>query len=156
MPDLSGLDSRLSRLLITAVLAGDQGLSAREGLYRRNFVRLVDQALKEYEDARIALVELISISGNEFVAGGWELFFRFIRHLENCINATSRVIKIMQRIKSQPGSLAIPQMTRRLIESVSSNIADVRDAVEHMEEIIRKDELTSGQPVMLGIGEPGD
>jgi hypothetical protein len=65
MPDLSGLDSRLGRLLITAVLAGDPGLSPTEGLYRRNFVRLVDQALKEYADARTALVELVSIGGNE-------------------------------------------------------------------------------------------
>jgi len=47
MPDLSVLDSRLARSLITAVLSGDPGLSPKEGLYRRNFVRLVDQAIKE-------------------------------------------------------------------------------------------------------------
>ncbi len=156
MPDLSVLDSRLARFLITAVLAGDPGLSPKEGLYRRNFVRLVDQAVKEYEDARIALIELIGISGNEFLTGGWELFFRFVRHLENCINATNRAIRTMERIKSEPGSLAVPKIARRLIKSISDDIRELRDAIEHMDEIIQKDGLTGEQPVMLGIGEPGD
>src|SRR5256885_15649898 len=91
MPDLSGLDSRLSRLLITAVLVGDPGITPKEALYRRNFVRLADKALDEYEAARLAQIKLIKCSGNEFLIGGWEWFFRFIGHFENCINATNRL-----------------------------------------------------------------
>jgi hypothetical protein len=156
MPDLSELDARLVRFLILDVLIGEPGLSQREGFYRRNFVRLVDKALLEYQDARSALIKQIEEGNAEVLSTGAASFFRFIRHLENCVNATSRLLKLADRIKSEKGSLSLPRLARRSIEAHSRTIPDIRNAIEHMDEIIRKDEIAEGQPVMLGIGREGD
>jgi len=156
MPNLSGLDSRLSRLLITAVLVGDPGVTPKEALYRRNFVRLNDKALNEYQAARLAQIKLIECGGSEFLAGGWEWFLRFIGHFENCINATSRLIRMIDRILGERGALAVPRTQRRLIEACSKSILEIRNAIEHMDEAIQRGEVTGDQPVMLNIGEPGD
>lgn len=46
MPDLSGLDSPLMNRLLVQLLVGERGLSRKVQLYRRNFVRLIDKALR--------------------------------------------------------------------------------------------------------------
>lgn len=60
MPDLSGLDSpSLIGCLLVQLLMGERGLSRKASLYRRNFVRLVDKALLEYQEAReVILAEI--------------------------------------------------------------------------------------------------
>ncbi len=59
MPDLSGLDRLMSRLMVQ-VLVGDRGLSRKAALYRRDFVRLVDKALREYNEARETILAPIA------------------------------------------------------------------------------------------------
>jgi hypothetical protein len=156
MPDLSELDTRLARHLILDVLIGEPGLSRREGFYRRNFVRLVDKAVLEYQEAHSALIKQIEEGGAEVIPTGAASFFRFIHHFENCINATSRLLKLIERIKCEGGALHLPRLARRSIEAHGRGVPDIRNAIEHMDEIIRKDELAEGQPVMLGIGGEGD
>lgn len=56
MPDLSDLDFPLKKYLILHALVGDKGLTQKESLYRRNFVRLVDKAIKEYHEARSTII----------------------------------------------------------------------------------------------------
>ena len=56
MPDLSCLDSPLWNRLIVQLLVGEKGLSRKAQLYRRNFVRLIDKALEEYNNAREVLL----------------------------------------------------------------------------------------------------
>jgi len=56
MPDLSGIGSPLLGRLIVQLLVGERGLSPKAGRYRRNFIRLLDKAVREYNEARAAIL----------------------------------------------------------------------------------------------------
>jgi len=93
MPDLSGLDRLMNRLMVQ-VLVGDRGLSRKAALYRRNFVRLLDKALREYNEAReIILAEIAEAnrSPKEMAKDGRSIYIiTFPDHMETCINAVRR------------------------------------------------------------------
>lgn len=160
MPDISDLDYPLKSRLMIHALIGNKGLSRKEGLYRTNFVRLVDKAIKEYQLARSSIIDQINEAKRppeKMAREGRILYiFNFTDHFENCINATGRLLKQLESIKSDTGRLAIPKDIRRLIEAHSRAIPDIRNSAEHMEKIIQKDEIQEGQPVMLSIGGDGD
>jgi hypothetical protein len=80
----------------------------------------------------------------------------FTDYFENCINATARLLKQLERINSEAGSRTIRTEIRRSIEAYSRTIPDIRDAAEHMDEHIRDDKLQEGQLVALSIGSDGD
>ncbi len=159
MPDLSGLDPLMNRLLVQ-IMMGDPGLSRKAALYRRNFVRLVDKALREYNEARgavLADVAEANRSAKEMKKGGQQMhIIVFTDHIETCINATARLFKLLERIKSEKQSPALPRELRRLLETKSKSIAHVRDAVEHMDSLIRNDEIAPGKPVMMTVSEKDD
>ena len=53
MPDLSELTTtRLTARLIGNLLIGEHPLNRQAGLYLRNFIRLLDKAIREYGEAR--------------------------------------------------------------------------------------------------------
>ncbi len=155
MPDLSELDNQLTRFLILPILVGEPALSSRERLYRRNFVRLVDNAIWEYQEARSALIRQIEEGGAKVIPTGAASFFRFVRHLENCIITTRRLLRLAERINSERGTLRLPGVARRSLGAYSRNIPAIRDAIEHIDERIREDEVAA-RPVMLGISDEGD
>ena len=145
MPDLSGLDILINRLLVQ-IMIGDPGVSKKAARYRRNFVRLVDKALWEYDKAREAILA--------DVAEAWGMYFiAFTDHIETCINAASRLFKLLERIKSEKQSPAWPKELRRLLETKSKSIENIRNAVEHMDSLIRNDEIAPGKPVMMTVSE---
>ncbi len=159
MPDLSSLDLLINRLIVQ-LLIGNPGLSQKASLYRRNFVRLVDKALREYAEAREAILADIS-DANRSVKdlkkyGRRMHFIAFTDHIETCINAVARLYKILERIKLEKQSPAWPRELRRLLETKGKSIADIRNAVEHIEEKIQKGELGQGTPVMLTVSENDD
>ncbi len=159
MPDLSGLDHLTNRLLVQ-IMMGDPGVSRKAALYRRNFVRLVDKALREYHEARQAILAQIAEAkrpAKEMEKHGRQLFvLQFTDHIETCINATARLFKLLERIKSEEQSPALPRELRRLLETKNESIAHVRDAVEHMDSLIRNDEIAPGKPVMMTVSEKDD
>ena len=159
MPDLSGLDPLTNRLIVQ-VMTGDPDVSRKAALYRRNFVRLVDKALREYHEARQAILAQIAEAkrpAKEMEKHGRQLFvFQFTDPIETCINATARLFRLLERIKSEKQSPALPRELRRLLETKSESIADVRDAVEHMDSLIRNDEIAPGKPVMMTVSEKDD
>ena len=160
MPDLSDLDFPLKKYLILHALVGDKGLTQKESLYRRNFVRLVDKAIKEYQEARSTIlfqIEEMNRPPEEMSKEGRIIhILGFTDHFESCVNAINRLLKQLERIKRKNGSWVIPRLTRRVIEAHTKYIPDIRNVAEHMEEAIQKDELENGQPVMLMIGGNGD
>jgi hypothetical protein len=161
MPDLYDLDVPLKHFLIIRLLAlGDEGLSHKAGLYRRNFVRLVDKAVYEYQAARAALVAQVEErhrTVEEMTEEGRIIYiFGFIDHLETCISATRRLLHLLDRIKSEQGALSVPRLTRRSIEAYSKSVKDIRNTIEHMAEKIQSDELKDGEPIMLRAGDKGD
>lgn len=158
MPDLSDLDFPLKRYLIIPALIGDPGITKKEGLYRRNFVRLVDKAVKEYQEARNSIIAQIDESKRpieEMMQGRIFYIAGFPDHFETCLNALNRLLNQLDKIKSESGSWRTPREIRRSIEAHSKAIPDIRNSAEHMEGDIEGD-LEEGQPVMLSIGGSGE
>ena len=153
MPDLSKLELLQGNLLLQLTFGqGDSGLSHNMSIFRRVFIRLLDKAVLEYRQARTAIVAQIEEDKRptkEMKATGRIIYiFAFVDHLENCLNAVRRLLRILDRIKNEPTGPAIPRLTRRLIETQRQPIIDFRDIIEHIDERINNDEFGTG-PVML-------
>ena len=160
MPDLNELDFPLKKHLLIRALIGDLGSNRKEGLYLRNLVRLIDKAIMEYHEARsaiIAQVEEAKRPPEEMMQEGRIIYmFGFTDNFENCINTVNRLLKQLDSINSKSTNWKIPRRVRRLIEAHSKSIPDIRNATEHIAELIQRDELKEGQPVILTIGGVGD
>jgi len=160
MPDLSGLDSPLIGQLLVQLLVGEPGLSRKTGLYRRNFIRLLNKALVEYLEAReVILAEIAEANrtSEEMIKHGRRIYIiAFTNHIETCVNAVSRLFKLLERIKSEKDSPVVSRELRRLVETKSKFIDYIRNAVEHMDELIQKDEIALGQPIMLALSKNDD
>jgi len=160
MPDLSGIDSPLLGPLIVQLLVGERGLSPKARLYRRNFIRLSDKAVREYDEARGAILAQVTEakrSAEEMIKYGRQLhIIAFTDHIETCINAVSRLFKLLERIKSERESPSFPRELRKLVETCSESVKTIRNTVEHMDELIRKDEIAPGKPIMLAVCQEGD
>lgn len=160
MPDLSGLDSPLIGQLLVQVMIGEPGLSRKTGLYRRNFIRLLNKALVEYHEAReVILAEIAEANrpAEEMIKHGRRIYIiAFTNHIETCINAVSRLFKLLERIKAERDSPAVPRELRKLVETKSKSIDYIRNAVEHMDELIQRDEIALGQPIMLALSKNDD
>ncbi len=160
MPDLSDLDVPLKKYLMLHALIGDPGLTRKEGLYRRNFTRLVDKAVKEYQEAREAILMQIEEAKRppaEMAKEGRIMYiFGFIDHFENCINALNRLLKQLEIIKNESFNSQISRDKRRAIDAHTRMVPDIRNVAEHMESAIQKDEIVDGQPVMLSISDDID
>lgn len=160
MPALADIDFPLTGRLMIQMLAGEPGLSRKARLYRIIFVRLADKAIREYYLAREALLADIAEehrSEEEMQKRGREIHFvGFMDHIETCINALSRLFRLLDRIKSEKESPAVPRELRRLVETKSECVASMRNAVEHMDEMIQKDEIAPGKPIALGLNRNRD
>ncbi len=161
MPDLSNLDLPLILHLYTQLLAGENRAFGRKmNLYHRNFIRLTDKALREYGQAREAILAEITernLTTEEILKQGQHLIgYTFTDHIETCINALSRLFRILNRIKSEQTSPAFPRQLRKLAEATNEKISYLRNAVEHMDERIQRDEIAAGRPIMLDASKDGD
>lgn len=150
MPDLSDIDSPLLPFLVVQLLVGERGLSQKASLYRREFIRLVNKAVREYCEAREVLLAEVAEHGRHLRP------YEFTDHIETCINAVSRLLKLLNRIKSEKASSSFPRELRKLVETHSKSVRDVRDTVEHMDELIHKGEIAPGKPIMLTCSQEGD
>ena len=160
MPDLSGLDSPLVNRLLIQLLFGERGLSPKTSLYRRNFIRLVDKALREYHEAREAILAQIAERNRppeEMSRDGRSIYIlTFTDHIETCINAVRRLYKLLERIKVEKQSPGLPRELRRQVETREETIVKIRGAIEHMDELILKGEIADGKPIMAAGSENWD
>lgn len=121
MPDLSGLDSPLINRLFVQLLLGEHNLSPKAAQYRKNFVRLIDKALREYDEARNYLLAEVAEAfrpTEEMTKTGRYLYIiGFTDHIENCINAVSRLFRLLGRINSEEYSPGFPRSLRKLLHT---------------------------------------
>ncbi len=160
MPDLSYLQPLTPCLLASLMGFGDAGLSRNQGIYRRNFIRLVDKALVEYSDARHNLISQIEEkfrSADEMEKQGRIIFlFAFTNHIETSINAVRRLLLISDRLKNEPGPSIVSRQTKKLLNSLTKSIRDVRSCLEHIDERIHRGELPDDEPVVLSLNDTAD
>jgi hypothetical protein len=164
MPELGNLERLMDRLLLRVMLDGRER-DKKEYSIERNFVRLVDKAVRSYEAARSALnmqiedmkrlrnaasrvpYEEVALEGSSLPALG------FADHFEDCITTTNRLLKLLQSIKS--AKIPVGREVKRLIEASSKGIPDLRNTVEHIAEAIANDEFKDGQLIMVGPTQDG-
>lgn len=162
MPDLSKLDSLIPGLFTAVMGFRGEKLTDNERVYVRIFARTTQKAINDYETARDFLdaqVKLIQLSMRGKDTGRvWCLMFGFDCHIENCINATRRLYHIFDAVKAEKkhgGKLSLDRQMRRILESQSKEIIDVRDGVEHIDDIIQKSETTGSIVLSISDDEKG-
>jgi hypothetical protein len=148
MPNLSTRSLPVVRFLLPQLLIG-RVRSDTLGLHLREFVRLLDKAIFEYEDARIA-----------FETGSEDARYilpqlAFTNHFETCINAIARLLRLMDAMSHVHGDAASTRTMRRVAHSSSEAVRGVRNTVEHMDESIQGGRHASGDPVMITISDDG-
>jgi len=161
MEDLSGLEKLQPTLILNLVFAqGDRDISSRTSLNRRLFIRLLDKAIDEYNEARELIVAQIA-EGQRSTEGmtkdGRHIYmFKFIDHIENCISSVRRILRFLDILKGNQDGLVFSRTARKHIESLTSSIVDVRDTIEHMDKKIQNDIIQANEPVMLKISDTQD
>jgi hypothetical protein len=140
-------------MLVNWTLTGDEELPTKTALHRRNFVRLVDKAVREYGWARNALIAQIeepSRPVEELLKGRNLYIFVITDHLENCLNAVRRLLGHFDRL-SDKARLGIDRVTRRKVKANEDSLRAIRDAIEHLDERIQKGTLAQNEAIMLRI-----
>jgi len=136
------------------------GLSQKTSGYLINFIRLVDKALREYHQAREAILAQIAEmnrSPEEMTRDGRSIYLlSFTDHIETCINAVQRLCKLLGRIKAEGESPKIPRELRRQVEVAEEKIKAIRSAIEHMDELIREGDTGVGKPIMAAGNQEWD
>jgi len=152
MPDLSALrGDRLLNSTLASALIGDPDAQPIERDLRRNFARLVDKAIREYEHARSALVAQAEDMANP-PEGGVRIFvFSFCDWFESCITTTHRAVNIYGRLKAFPLSQKAPRLARRLMEANSKDIDEMRNVIEHIDEALMKGEISGTNSIMVAL-----
>ncbi len=159
MPDLSTLPTLMESTLLHALI-GDPGVGRETRLYRRNFARLVDKAVREYQLARATILAQIEESRRptgEMARHGRTLhILLFTDHFETCINATHRLLNLLEQLKNENLPNRLPRTLRRSISAHTRPLSRMRHLTEHMDSFIQQDELSAGQPVILGLDDSED
>lgn len=158
MPDLSDLqkNSLMPYLFATLVFSKSDRLSEKTRLYLRNFIRLIDKSINEYQEAREAIIAQVKERHRppEQIQEGRIIYLlSFVNSLENSLNAIRRLFLILDAFKGERLSPAIPRIPRRQVESLGSTIKDIRHTIEHLDERIQKDQLRKGKPIMLSLSD---
>lgn len=151
---MPALHPELMPLLPAELLFSSDHLSENAYLMRKNIVRLIDKAIFEYSHAREAVLDQISEKQRpteELMKGRIIYMFGFTNHMENCLNATRRVLELLKRLKADPSAPAQDRSRRKTIERESKSLVKIRNTLEHMGEDIYKGVYSGGKPAILGL-----
>lgn len=147
MPSLSELPKLTPTLAASLSGFGGTELTEKERICLRAFIRLIDKSTIEYGEARdavLAQVQEVSRSEEQNRQEG-RVFYMcgFSNHIENCLNATRRLYRLLDAVKSQKGGLTIDRTTRGVIASQFQGVKGLRDALEHLDDAIQNGEVTA-------------
>lgn len=156
MPDLGKLDPLVNRLLLRVMIDG-RTREFKEVVFERNFIRLVDKAVRAYNAARwaiIAQVEEGKRSAEEMIRDGRALpILAFTDHFEDCITTTNRLLKLLGSIKA--AKIKVSREARRSIEAASGDVDGLRNMIEHVADAVAAEEIRDGELIMVGISRDG-
>ena len=84
MPDLTQLEM-LSNRLVVQLLIGEPGITKKYSRYRKSYIRLIEKALLEYEQARQVILDQIKEANRPAKemekTGRYVNFFGFTNHI---------------------------------------------------------------------------
>jgi hypothetical protein len=160
LPDLSGLlTKRLDQSFFVHQLVGaESGFPEKMLIYRRNFVRLVDKALRDYLEARNAALALVEKRNSHAldIANGRLLSNLIANDLEDCLVTLRRLFRYFERIRTDTTSFPVDRLFRKRIEVMEAAICDMRDLVVHMEEDINSAAVTFGDFIAPTLNNTAD
>lgn len=96
-----------------------------------------DKAVREYSQGRAALVSYIASSNQT------ELLVEGLGRFETCISATKRALRLLDKIKAHPQSPTVEKTTVKFLQNHSNSITAIRNAIEHIDNEIVSDSITS-------------
>ncbi len=119
---------------------------------------------------RLLMTYLITTdkSGREYIAGciqmqahmegkGIQPYVESLGHFENCINSAKRALRAFGRLGTQEDGLSLDRTIRRLAQSRTKLVTDLRDAIEHMDGDITSDAgIPEGAPHLLTFDKTGE
>jgi hypothetical protein len=147
MPDLSGLESIIPGLMTSLLGFRGHRLTEKEKKYYRVFLRLVNKAHKNYQEAREAIITYLH--NREYVL---IIPFDFVDYIENCLNAVRRLYGVLENVKREKrGGLTTDRTQFKIINQYFEETKKIRDVIEHLDEFIQKDILEG--PIILTISE---
>ena len=161
MEDLYGLEKLQPNFLLNLVFSRlDENMERNTAIYRKIYIRLMDKALDEYNEARNHIVEQI-LEGNRATEQPQRksrviYMLKFVDHMENCIGTMRRILRLLETLKKNRQGLIFPQIIRRQIESLSTPLVGLRNTIEHIEGEIQKDNIKEDGPVMIKISSEQD
>lgn len=89
--------------------------------------------------------------------GGIQAFTEGVGHFENCINSAKRALRALERLGTQQNGPVIDRTIRKLAQSQTRAITDLRDAIEHMDaDIVTGAGIPEGDPHLLTVNKQGD
>ena len=129
----------IKRLVIVVIIGFDEVLGRKGKLYFRLLCRLVDKSFDEYLIARQYILEERKT--------GDKLAYRFtiINHLENCINAINRAIKVFNSSIETDESFIKNFVSENTVNKIKElNVSSIRNRVEHVDEDILENKFETG------------
>ena len=140
MPDLSSVsDTRTLSVIGNFIVRGIGAETYGHGASFLNFVRLVDQATREYKLARSALAK--SVSSKTVV---WELLLRATDHMENLVTALCRAVGMIRNEAAQRGHEVLPS-------DAINRLHGLRRSISQRDEEISQGIIAPGQPIALRV-----
>ncbi len=150
MPSIDDLNHPVIRdYILNWMLRGAGSKDYKTSVYLTSFIRVTDKALAEYNFAKSCLEEYIGNSNRT------SKLFACVSHLETCINSVKRCINFIDKLKSIQNQAVVDRLDRKAINSLKNDFRHIRDAVEHMDNMVFKGEIQKGEPIALSIDETG-
>jgi hypothetical protein len=161
MPSLSKLELLQGALTLRVVFTqSDARIGRKIALFRRVFIRLTDKAITEYSEARRALIDQVQEQNRapEVMqkTGRIIYIFSFSDHIENCINAVRRLLRLLERLNNEKDAPTIPKYKRRFLSSQGKKLVDLRNTFEHIDKRIQYDKIGVNESIMVNLGGDAD
>ncbi len=160
MPDLTNLlATPIDKSFLTNQLVGSESrFSEKMLIYRRNFLRLADKAVRDYFDARGATLLIIDKQNSHTlgIVDGRVLMNVITNKLEDCIITVRRLFDYFDRIKSDATTVPIDRLFKKRIEALNDSIIEVRDLVMHMDKDISGSLVTFGDSIAPALNQASD
>jgi len=155
MPDLSSINTPAMPDTAMGIIIGKWAQrNDQVWLYIHNLIRITDKAIFEYEAARKSYLKQLDTLRNGVLP--LSALFRSVAHLETCINSVRRALRFIERLNGYEGEAAISRTTRKIIRIHAKVSVNIRDVVEHMDEMIADGSFVKGKAPMLMLTESGD